>query len=65
MKVRVNSERCQGHVMCVLACPELFLINDEDGHAYVETEEVPQEFEEHVRLAARSCPERAIEVEEA
>lgn len=64
MKVRVNGERCQGHVMCVLACPEVFLVNDDDGHAYVAQEVVAKEFEESVRLAVRSCPEKAIEIVE-
>ena len=50
--------------MCVLACPEVFLVNDDDGHAYVAQEVVAKEFEESVRLAVRSCPEKAIEIVE-
>ena len=61
MKVRVSGERCQGHVMCVLACPEVFLVNDDDGHAYVAQEVVAKEYEERVLLAVRGCPEKAIE----
>lgn len=60
--MRIDSERCQGHTMCVLGCPEMFLVNDEDGHAYVADEAVPREHEASVRAAALSCPEGAIEV---
>jgi ferredoxin len=61
MKVRVLEERCQGHVMCVIACPEVFLLRDDDAHAYVEDEVVDARFEAQVALAARACPEQAIE----
>jgi ferredoxin len=47
--------------MCVLACPQVFLINDDDGHAYVAQEVVAKEYEERVLLAVRGCPEKAIE----
>lgn len=60
MRVKVDEDRCQGHAMCTLACPELFLLNDDDGHAYVEAELVPAGFEESVRQAQRGCPEAAI-----
>ncbi len=46
MKVRVDPDRCQGQFMCMLACPDVFLVNDDDGHAYVADENVPEEFEE-------------------
>jgi ferredoxin len=60
MRVKVDEDRCQGHAMCTLACPELFLLNDDDGHAHVEDELVPAGFEENVRQAQRGCPEAAI-----
>lgn len=62
MKVRVIDSVCQGHAMCILACPELFKLNDDDGHAYVESEDVPPDMEEHVRQALNGCPEAAIEI---
>src|SRR5260221_705782 len=60
MKVRIDANLCQGHAMCALACPRVFQLSDEDGHAWVEDEEVPAEFEDAVEQAVRSCPEGAI-----
>jgi len=63
MKVRIREERCVGHGMCRLACPAVFHLSDEDGRAYVLSEDVPKDFEEAVDLAVRGCPEQAIEAE--
>ena len=60
MKVRIDEDRCQGHIMCVMASPEIFAIRDEDGHGIVPDEQVPPGMEEQVRLAAQCCPEKAI-----
>lgn len=60
MKVRIDADLCQGHAMCALACPEVFKLSDEDGHGYVEDENVPGEFEAAVDKAVKSCPEGAI-----
>jgi ferredoxin len=62
MRVHIKPEVCQGHAMCRLACPEVFHLSDEDGHAYVLDENVPPEYEFQVKQAALSCPEQAIEV---
>ena len=64
MKVRVDPEVCQGHTLCALAAPELFLLREEDGHAYVATEEVDPARADVVRRAVATCPEGAITVEE-
>lgn len=61
MKVRVKHEVCVGHAMCVLACPELFRLSDEDGHAVVKDEQVPPHLQDAVEQAVRGCPEGAIE----
>jgi ferredoxin len=62
MKVRIKAELCQGHSMCWLACPEVFQLSDDDGHAYVTDEMVPPQFKDSVEMAERSCPEQAIEI---
>lgn len=60
MKVRVESARCQGHTLCAMIAPEVFELDDLDGHAHVTNEQVPSEYRRQVRDAARSCPEQAI-----
>lgn len=62
MKVRVDPEICQGHAVCYMTSPELFHLRDEDGHAYVDSEDVPPGLEDAAQLGADSCPERAITV---
>ena len=62
MQVRVDEERCQGHGLCRLSAPDIFFAREEDGHAYVLSETVPEGREDEAQLAADSCPERAITV---
>lgn len=61
MRVRIDDRLCQGHAMCILACPELFDLSDEDGHAFVAQTEVPADLEDKIDQAIRGCPEGAIQ----
>ena len=63
MRVTVVEDMCQGHTLCAATAPELFLLREEDGHAYVETEVVPAGLEEKAERAALGCPEQAIVIE--
>lgn len=63
MRVRVDETKCQGHTLCSFTAPEVFLLRDEDGHAYVADDVVPPELEDAARKAALGCPEQAIVVE--
>ena len=63
MKVRVDSSRCQGHTLCSMIAPKLFVLNDNDGHASVVAEDVLPEHQGLAREAAQSCPEQAILIE--
>lgn len=63
MRARVDSGRCQGHTRCNAICPEVFLLDDLGYARVAGGGAVPDEYTEHVVLAARSCPERAISVE--
>jgi ferredoxin len=64
MKVCVDEAVCQGHTLCAMTAPELFVLSDEDGHATAIHDEVPPELEELAREAASSCPEQAIVLSE-
>ena len=61
MKVSVDVERCRGHGLCCIICPDLFTLTD-DGYTVVSTSEVPPRFEEAVGEAAHVCPEKAITI---
>jgi ferredoxin len=60
VKVRVDSDRCQGHTLCSMIAPESFELDDIEGHASAVTEDVAPDQEDAVREAAHSCPEQAI-----
>ncbi|TDD86046.1 ferredoxin [Actinomadura darangshiensis] len=62
MKVQVDQELCQGHTLCAMRAPDVFELDDIDGHSSPVSEEVPAGQEGKVREAVRSCPERAISV---
>ncbi|GAA4810891.1 ferredoxin [Streptomyces ziwulingensis] len=62
MKVRVDPERCQGHTLCAMRAPKVFELDEIDGHSSPITEEVPEDQQDQVVEAVRSCPERAISV---
>jgi ferredoxin len=42
--------------------PEVFLLRDEDGHAYVSADTVSSELQDRLRRASLNCPEIAIEL---
>ncbi|OBK18743.1 ferredoxin [Mycobacterium asiaticum] len=60
MKVRVDSERCQGHTLCSMIAPESFELSELDGSSSAVNEVVPEDQQDKVREAAQSCPEQAI-----
>ena len=62
MKLRINSESCQGHGRCYDLAPDLFG-EDAEGYGQVLGDGVIPEGREHdARLAVANCPEHAIEV---
>ncbi len=62
MKVRVDSEKCQGHNRCYALAPGLFKV-DEYGYATARGDgTVPPDLREKAKLAVENCPERAIEI---
>jgi len=63
MRVRVDLELCQGHTMCAMTAPQVFLLSEEDGRAHVPEPEVPEDLEAAVVKAAGRCPERAVVVD--
>ncbi|MFW0785580.1 ferredoxin [Gordonia sp. CPCC 206044] len=64
MKVFVDGARCQGHTLCAMIAPDMFELDEMDGHSTPVAQDVPTEQEAKVREAVRSCPEQAISIEE-
>ena len=65
MKVKVDSERCQGHARCAALAPELLAL-DALGNAHaVGDGTVPVTLTDKAYLAQANCPEFAIEVDHA
>lgn len=60
MKIKVETEKCQGHNRCFVVASELFELDDY-GYAHEVNEgKVPPELAEKARLAIANCPEQAI-----
>ncbi len=64
MKIHLNSDACQGHARCHALAPRLFGLNDEALAVLLIDGDIPADLEEKARLAARRCPEFAIEISE-
>jgi ferredoxin len=62
VKVQVDPQRCQGHTLCAMNAPDIFQLDEVDGHASVPDETVPAGSEEAVTDAFHSCPEQAITI---
>ncbi|GAA1001096.1 ferredoxin [Acrocarpospora macrocephala] len=62
MKVKIDSERCQGHGRCYDLAPDLFGADDEGYGQVIGDSTVPEGQERATSLAASNCPERAIEI---
>jgi ferredoxin len=64
MKLRIDSERCQGHGRCYDIAPGLFGEDDEGYGQVLGDGVVPAGQEHEARLAVANCPEHAIELDE-
>jgi ferredoxin len=64
VRVHIDPDVCQGHTLCHMAAPDIFLLREEDGHSYVANPDVPAGKEDVVRKAVATCPEGAISIEE-
>ena len=60
LRVRVESERCQGHNRCCSIAPELFEADDL-GNAHARGDGlVAPALEAKAKLAVANCPEHAV-----
>jgi ferredoxin len=59
MHIEIDDKLCNGHAQCELSAPEVFSLN-EDGIAFLLTDDPDAALREDVRVAVRRCPESAI-----
>jgi ferredoxin len=64
MKVRVDSEKCQGHGRCYDLAPQVFEEDEEGYGRAIGDGSVSSEHEHAAQLAIANCPENAIDVVE-
>ena len=69
MKVRIDTDLCQGHSVCLGECPEVFdVVEQEGGEGYPQvvllTDNPPEALRQKVEAAARYCPNHVITVDD-
>lgn len=65
LKVKVDREKCVGAGQCVMAAPDVFDQQEEDGIVILLDESPDESRRAKVAKAARLCPAKVIEVEDA
>jgi ferredoxin len=63
MKIKVDFTLCEANGSCVVEAPELFDLDENEELVVLDWEPGPEQREE-AQAAARSCPRRAIQIEE-
>ena len=64
MRIRLDTDRCQGHGRCYALAPELFDVDDYGYASETGDGTVPSELADKARLAVANCPELAITLDE-
>jgi len=64
MKVEVDQSKCGTIGICVKECPEVFRFQEGSKKATVIVDEVPVQWQQKCRQAARQCPNEAIIIHE-
>ena len=62
MRIRVNSDFCQGHNRCKTIASDLFNLDEYGNATAVNRGEVPRDQEDVAHLAVENCPEFAVEI---
>jgi ferredoxin len=62
VRVRIDTDACQGHSRCALRFPEIFDVDD-DAKAFVLLDNPGPEWAEQIQSAIANCPERAISLD--
>ncbi len=62
MRIEIFTEKCIGVGQCVIAAPDLFEQNEDDGIVYLIRPDAPETRRDAAIAAARLCPTLAIVV---
>lgn len=62
MRIRLDTDACQGHGRCYTLAPALF-DSDDQGHCVLLVDEVPAGHEDEARTGVDNCPEHALTLE--
>lgn len=60
MRIKLDTEKCQGHNRCYALAPELFDVDDYGQAILIGDGTVLEGLEEKAELAIANCPEYAI-----
>jgi ferredoxin len=63
VKVTVDEFLCDGHGVCVEACPQVFFLGEEDDQVTVLNEHPEESLRGEVDQAVATCPKGAITLE--
>lgn len=63
MKIVVNWHRCDGNGLCVREAPELLAMDDDDN-LILRSEQFDVSLLNKVEIAVRTCPKRALSIED-
>ena len=63
MKIVVDKKKCQGHAMCMMVAPDIFVLDD-TGYNVMDPFVVKDGKEDQARKGAQACPDGAILIED-
>jgi ferredoxin len=63
MKVIVDRDRCEGNMVCMRWCPEVFRLGDDDKVTLLK-DTVPDDLRQRVERAVQGCPRQALALQE-
>ena len=61
MKVAVDFDLCEANAKCMMVCPEIFYVDDED-FLHIKQETFDESLRAKVEEAVRLCPRQAISI---
>jgi ferredoxin len=64
MRVKLDTDLCQGHGACAEEAPALFAVDEKKHLAVILVGEVPASEIEAAKRAVKYCPTRALRLEE-